>query len=452
MRDAIVTDPSKPASPASDAGHRAPYVFAAAIAKGGMGYVELCYRVEGNAIRWAARKRLHPQLRGDRAFRAMFMDEARLAGLIRHPNVVGVSEVGEDADGPYLIMDYVEGLSLSRLARHAARAGRPVPMQVAVRICQQVAVGLHAAHEVRAEDGSPLNLVHRDVSPQNVLIGFDGSVRVTDFGIAKALGNASQTTSGVLKGNMAYLSPEQLRFQEPDRRSDLFSLGVTLYELLSGARLYANRAGFDGTRRILSEPPPDIRALRGDVPAPLAELTLEMLAKETTGRPATALEVASRLDAVLAGLVASEGAIRVGDYMDAHFATTRERHRARLAERLRGGLAPESADSRPAPPDPPRRRRGWVPFAAAGLAAALAAFAGVRLTRHPPPEAAPISTAALVPAAARVEIVSLPPPLPAPAPEPPPAAAAPPTPRPPAARPAAHHRPRHRLRPGSARR
>ena len=232
-----------------------------------MGYVELCFRREGRFLHWCARKRLHEQFRSDVRFRSMFMDEARLAGLVRHPNVVGVSDVGEDDDGPYLIMDYVEGVSLSRAIREMARARRAVPMQVAVRICREVALGLHAAHEVRSEDGTVLHLVHRDVSPQNILIGFDGTVRVTDFGIAKALGNTNQTNTGVLKGNMGYLSPEQLRFEEPDRRSDFFSLGVTLYELLSGARLYSNKDGFDGTRRILAEPPPDIGEIRTDVPA-----------------------------------------------------------------------------------------------------------------------------------------------------------------------------------------
>ena len=341
MRDPVEVD---------NATARPSYTFVAAIAQGGMGYVELCCRREGRFIRWAARKRLHAQLRSDPVFRMMFMDEARVAGLVRHPNVVSVSDVGEDADGPYLIMDYVEGVSLSRLFRQAGRDSRLVPLQVAVRICKDAAIGLHAAHEVRAEDGSPLNLVHRDVSPQNVLIGFDGSVRVTDFGIAKALGNANQTTAGVLKGNMGYLSPEQLRFEEPDRRSDLFSLGVTLYELLSGERLYTNKAGFEGTRRILSEPAPDIRAVRPEVPQPLAELLLEMLSKATTGRPATALEVAARLDGILVTLLATEGSMTVADYMDRHFATARDRHRAALSEQFAAQRSGAARRRDPAPP------------------------------------------------------------------------------------------------------
>ncbi|MES1208323.1 MAG: protein kinase, partial [Pseudomonadota bacterium] len=306
------------------------------------------------------------------------------------------------------------------------------------------ATGLHAAHEVRAEDGSPLNLVHRDVSPQNVLIGFDGSVRVTDFGIAKALGNVNQTSAGVLKGNMGYLSPEQLRFEEPDRRSDLFSLGVTLYELLSGERLYSNKAGFEGTRRILSEPAPDIRAIRPDVPDGLGELLLEMLAKATTGRPATALEVAARLESILVTQLATEGSMTVAAYMDRHFATARDRHRAVLAEQLRRGEAALTggAPARPLPADlvlttmerrpAPAKRGRWLPIAGAAAAVGLMAFAGVRLTRPPrlgrlshgtasgmvragapSPDGDDLLAAAPPPAApARgVEIVPLPPPI-----------------------------------------
>ncbi|MFL5305404.1 MAG: serine/threonine-protein kinase [Polyangia bacterium] len=366
------------------------YTFVAPIARGGMGYVELCFRREGRFLHWCARKRLHEQFRSDVRFRSMFMDEARLAGLVRHPNVVGVSDVGEDGDGPYLIMDYVEGVSLSRAIGEMARARRAVPMQVAVRICREVALGLHAAHEVRSEDGTVLHLVHRDVSPQNILIGFDGTVRVTDFGIAKALGNVNQTNTGVLKGNMGYLSPEQLRFEEPDRRSDFFSLGVTLYELLSGARLYSNKDGFDGTRRILAEPPPDIGEIRSDVPAELVELLFEMLSKEREARPSSGLDIATRLEGILAALIAEEGSLTVADHMEQHFALQRQRHRGFLADHLRRLEAQPAASERGTPaslpvvdgPLVPLRARGrfrWLWIGAVSTAAALALLAANRL-------------------------------------------------------------------------
>jgi eukaryotic-like serine/threonine-protein kinase len=395
-----------------------PYTFVASIARGGMGYVELCCRREGRFLRWCGRKRIHESFRSDFRFRSMFMDEARLAGLVRHPNVVGVSDVGEDDDGPYFIMDYVEGVSLSRAIRQTVRSGHEIPMQVAVRVCREVALGLHAAHEVRSEDGTVLRLVHRDVSPQNVLIGFDGSVRVTDFGIAKALGNASQTNAGVLKGNMGYLSPEQLRFEEPDRRSDIFSLGVTLYELLSGARLYPNTDGFDGTRRILSEPPPDIGEVRNDVPPELVELLFEMLAKDRQARPATALEIAGRLEAILAPLIAEEGSVTVSDFIDQHFALERQQHRAYLAEHLKrlnddARATSRTSPSMPALPVVPSvasptvghgKRLRWLSLAAAVAAAVFLIERGGVGSRSAPPSAGTSSSrmdvAAVVPAAA----------------------------------------------------
>ena len=138
----------------------------------------------------------------------MFLDEGRIAGLVRHPHVVSVVDVGEDEAGPYLVMDFVEGVSLAELIARAAARGEHVPMTVALRIAAQVAAGLHAVHETRGADGKLLQLIHRDVSPQNVLIAFDGTARVSDFGIAKALGRATRTTTGVLKGKVGYLAPD----------------------------------------------------------------------------------------------------------------------------------------------------------------------------------------------------------------------------------------------------
>ena len=353
-----------------------------------MGYVELVFRREGRFLRWCARKRLHEQHRSDPSFRSMFTDEARLAGLIRHPNAVGVLDVGADADGPFFIMEFVEGVSLSRVVAEAASAGRAIPMQIAVRVCFDAARGLHAAHEVRAEDGTPLRLVHRDVSPQNILIGFDGTVRVTDFGIAKALGNSTRTSAGVLKGNMGYLAPEQLRFEEPDRRSDLFSLGVTLYEMLSGQRLYPNTTGFDGTRRILSEPAPDIGDVRSDVPPELCELLFELLAKERESRPPTAAEVALRLEGILAPLIAEEGSITVGDYMDQHFGSAHRELRGALSAHL-VRIESQPAIVPPAIVPPVARPRRWWAATAAGFAVAAVVVVAWQVRRLPRHEATP---------------------------------------------------------------
>ena len=218
-----------------------------------MATVDLAVRREGTFLRLHAVKRLHSHLLDDADVRAMFLEEARIAGLLRHPNVVSVTDVGEDAAGPFLVMDYVEGVSVAALIEHTRAQAELVPLDVALRIAIDVARGLHAAHELTAPDGRPLSLVHRDVSPQNVLLGFDGVARVTDFGIAKAMGRSARTSTGILKGKLGYMAPEQLRFSGQDRRSDLFAFGVVLYELLTARRLYPGQRGEETARRILED-------------------------------------------------------------------------------------------------------------------------------------------------------------------------------------------------------
>jgi serine/threonine-protein kinase len=281
-----------------------------------MARVDLAIKRVGTFRRMYAVKRLHPHLASDPEFRAMFLDEARIAGLIHHPNVVGVIDVGEDEHGPFLVMDYVDGLPLGNLAARSRVSKQPMPVQIAVRIALDVARGLGAAHEVRI-DGRPLGVVHRDLSPQNVLIGFDGQARLTDFGIAKALGRSSDFTAmGVVKGKTSYLAPEQIRLEEPDRRSDLFALGVVLFEMLSGERLYKRSDEASDMRAIVQEPVPDIGELRSDVPIELVRLLFELLAKARKERPSDAQEVIRRLEAILAELISGEEAVSVADYLD----------------------------------------------------------------------------------------------------------------------------------------
>jgi serine/threonine-protein kinase len=313
--------PSRPAEPSQPVATPTPTTTGASsyrslevIAKGGMGTVELVTRQEGRFRRLYALKRLHEHLTEDAEFQGMFLDEARVAGLIDHPNVVSVLDVGRDERGPYLVMPYVHGISLARLVTLARRANDVVPIQVALRIGLDVAKGLHAAHDVIDADGTLLHLVHRDLSPQNVLVGFDGTARVTDFGIAKALGQSTRTSTGVAKGKHSYMSPEQLTFRAVDRRSDLFALGIVLYELLAGRRLYGG-PGSDGPRAILEEPPPDIGEVRPDVPPAIVELLLELLSKSPDERPADAAIVAHRLESVLAELVARDGPTSVSSYL-----------------------------------------------------------------------------------------------------------------------------------------
>ena len=278
------------------------------LARGGMGSVERVELREGRFRRVFARKRLLDAYRDDAEVREMFLEEARLAGLIRHPNVVSVVDVGEDEEGPFLVMDLVEGVSLSELVASCKTHG-PLPLAAALELATQIADGLRAAHELRSPEGELLGLIHRDLTPGNVLVGFDGLARITDFGIAKAAGQSNQTRMGVLKGKPSYMAPEQLRFRPSDQRADLFAFGCVLYELLAGRRLYPQK-GIELpelVRRIVEEPPPDLHDVRAEAPDELVELAFELLAKEPADRPASAAEVVERLRAIHRQVVDEHG-------------------------------------------------------------------------------------------------------------------------------------------------
>ncbi|MGE0790795.1 MAG: serine/threonine protein kinase [Sandaracinaceae bacterium] len=306
-----------------------PYHHVCPIAQGGMAAVTLVVKKDGAFMRPYAMKRFLPHAGTEEAMRDMLSEEARIAGMLRHPNLVSVLDVGRDERGPYLVMDYVEGISLSELLI-GLPDGDEVPIQIALRILVQIARGLSAAHELTNADGEPLELVHRDMSPQNVLIDVSGVVRVADFGIARAVGRSTNTTTGVLKGKMSYMAPEQLRFEAVDQRADLFSFGVVAYELFTARRLYREASSTDSARRILHEPPPDLGLARPDAPDVLTELTFSLLAKDPSHRPRSARAVADRLDTVLAELVAFEGPEPLDGWLAARIDTSQIAHRREL--------------------------------------------------------------------------------------------------------------------------
>lgn len=304
------------------------------LAKGGMGEIELALKREGEFSRIYAVKRLKPAFRDDPEVRRMFLEEARIAGLINHPNVVSVLDVGEDERGSYLVMEYVEGVSAVQLLRRVQSLGEMLPVQLVLRIIADVARGLHAAHELVCHDGTPHPVVHRDVSPQNILIGFDGVTRVTDFGVAKVLNHISQTVGDVLKGKYGYMSPEQLSFKSVDHRSDLFSLGIVLFELVVGERLYRNEGEVLAARRILEEPPPDMGEERSDLPAELVALSFELLSKDPDLRPPNAAVVAERLDNARVALEAEESVGHIDRFIAACFGEERQHRKQMIGEAL----------------------------------------------------------------------------------------------------------------------
>ncbi|MBI4704792.1 MAG: serine/threonine protein kinase [Deltaproteobacteria bacterium] len=215
------------------------FALYADIAHGGMATVHIG-RLLGPVgfSRTVAIKRLHAQFARDPEFVSMFLDEARLAARIQHPNVVPVIDVVALEGELFLVMDYVHGESLARLLGLLHKAGQAVPTRIAVSLLAGALHGLHAAHEARTERGAPLNIVHRDISPQNILVGVDGAARVVDFGIAKAAGRLQSTRDGQLKGKIMYMAPEQVGLGQVDRRTDVYAASVVLWEALAGRKLF----------------------------------------------------------------------------------------------------------------------------------------------------------------------------------------------------------------------
>jgi serine/threonine protein kinase len=216
------------------------YALYGTIAAGGMATVHFG-RLLGPVgfSRTVAIKRLHPQFASDPEFVSMFLDEARLAARIRHPHVVPTLDVVATNGELFLVMDYVPGESLARLVRASRERAERIPVNVTIAIMSGVLQGLHAAHEAHNEHGEPLGIVHRDVSPQNVLVGSDGQARVLDFGVAKATGRVQTTREGQLKGKLSYMAPEQLRSETLTRKTDIYAASVVLWEALTCERLFA---------------------------------------------------------------------------------------------------------------------------------------------------------------------------------------------------------------------
>jgi serine/threonine-protein kinase len=219
------------------------YVLHRQIARGGMATIHIA-RLMGDEgfSRIVAAKRLHPELAEDSEFVAMFMDEARIASKVHHKNVVPVLDLVTTSDDVMLVQEYVHGVPLHTLLRTARQHKQHVPVRVAVAIASQVLAGLHAAHETADEMGAPLNIVHRDVSPQNIMVATDGSARLLDFGVAKATMTAHVTRNGTFKGKLAYSAPEQLE-GKATAQSDVYALSVVLWELVVGHRLHGSAQG-----------------------------------------------------------------------------------------------------------------------------------------------------------------------------------------------------------------
>ncbi|MBS2014316.1 MAG: serine/threonine protein kinase [Deltaproteobacteria bacterium] len=254
------------------------YLLYPAIAAGGMATVHTARVAFDGMHRLVAIKRLHPELSDDPEFVTMFRDEARIASLIRHPNVVPVFDVVDTGAELLLVQEYVHGVPLSHLLKRANANEEPIPTHVALAIVCGVLAGLHAAHEVVGDDGRPLEIVHRDVSPQNIIVGVDGVPRLLDFGIAKARTSTHRTKEGIFKGKLAYMAPEQLRMDGLDRTADVYAIGVLLWEMLVNRRIFDGRHELGFVSAVLCGEIPRVVAALADTRETVPEVRLDSLA------------------------------------------------------------------------------------------------------------------------------------------------------------------------------
>jgi serine/threonine-protein kinase len=306
-----MTEPALPREAAeADLGRFGRYRAVRQIATGGMG--ELLLAREGGIEgfeREVVVKVLLPHLNADREFVTMFLDEARIAARLTHPNIVQILELGEEQGRYFIAMELIDGVNLADLLVEAlGRGERGMPLEVALPIAIDVCSALHYAHERKDRFDRPLNIVHRDVSPHNVLVGYDGSVKLTDFGVAAAENKVHRTQSGTVKGKMTFMSPEQARAKAVDRRSDVFALGIVLYVMLTGSHPFEpehvpderDAGGIQTLLRIVNAPVRDPRKIRRGMSKRLARVILRMLKKDPAARFATAGEVRLALEEIVA--------------------------------------------------------------------------------------------------------------------------------------------------------
>ncbi|HEU4409302.1 MAG TPA: protein kinase [Polyangiaceae bacterium] len=356
---------SGPLSPAPGGGDRGlvlgRYRVVTRLGQGGMSEVLLASTQSARGARkLCVIKRLRPDLSAaatgpalagaalaGKAFASMFLQEAQITCRLNHPNIVHTYEVGEESGQLCIVMEYIEGESLHAVVRRLGRLGRQMPPALAARAMSEVLAGLHYAHELADLDGRPLNIVHRDVSPHNVVVAYQGGVKLLDFGIAKADASEIQTEVGVLKGKVHYMSPEHAQSKKIDRRADVFSAGVVLWEVLTSRRLVQGDTPVASWFSLLNDPFPRPSSLLGGLDPRLDAVVMRALERDPAARYPSALAMREALEAYLAASGEAAPADEVGRFVAELFAEERTARAAQIREFL-GAASAASTGSNPA--------------------------------------------------------------------------------------------------------
>jgi serine/threonine-protein kinase len=313
------------------------YRLIAKLATGGMGEIFLA-RLKGVAgfEKLVVIKRLLPHLAEDAHFVTMLLDEARIAARLSHPNVCEVYDLGEVDGQFYIAMEYLEGVSCSQVLQRARKEGRWLDIRLAAAVLIQACEGLHHAHELTDRNGGDIGLVHRDISPSNLFLTTTGLVKVLDFGVAKSRNALARTHTGALKGKYAYMSPEQVMAQPIDRRSDIFSLGIVFWEMLTTQRLFWRESEFLMFQAIAEEEIPPVTKHRENIPEAVAETVQRALARDQAARFGTARDLAEAIRAAVQTLGGVVSNSKLGDYVKTRFEES-IRERREVVSQAAGG-------------------------------------------------------------------------------------------------------------------
>ena len=410
------------------------YKLVKLIASGGMAEVYLAKQAGAAGFeKLVCLKRILPHLARDKQFVDMFLNEARLAAQLDHPNIVSIFDLGETNGNYFIAMEFIDGPNLRGVAKRASELNELLPIPEVLKVISMASSGLQYAHDLADAQGNPLGLVHRDISPDNILVHRNGAAKVVDFGIAKAANSSGQTRTGTLKGKVAYMPPEQLRGEQLDRRTDVFALGVVLYELLAGKRPWEGSSEVALIGKIMTEDPQPLHELRPDATPELLAIVDRALCKDRSQRYQSCHELQADLEELLVQMGQTITPARVADFIKAYSpeapAAATEATDAALgaveeesfagtgaAPQLIGaqGRSPEEPEAGTmmldAMPPPPRKSRGLLyGIAAFAFIAMIGGGAGFFFLKGSDDQSGPV-------AVERATVVETPRPAPAPPP------------------------------------